>query len=540
MSISKIFTSLVFLGFFIFSTSAKSYQEKPPSDLNNTITEIKNEAQPDIDVKDRRPLPLMGHWNTGEYRDGISARIQFDLIEEGHHLLPWFFLPIPDGKPIDIKQYEQEIKRAAKLKLPISFISTQWEMLLTKDDTFFSLPVDKNPNVITRDKKVISKVSPFGDVKFWHEAGKRWTSQALMKKMQQWYPDPPLVLFVSNNEHPKLNWHEAHRSARFISKYGKNMNNVDKRKVIGDGWIERYRELQKGMRTGLFKEHWKKNARFIGYNAFGGLPLGRWAGWEKYSLHIPGRVEPWSSAWDGASVAYYIYNWDKTTDFTVWSPQIGAMNLVFMLEETRKSNPYFWFELSVWDGHAPGSMTDKRRFYKKQGQHFTPERYAGMTKFGMWLLRPRTIRGFRSHLQKYQDFKPYFMALTTAVDQIHVNTVLRRFWQYGRLVPNRNRQHPYNKNLPKEYTSKDRWFLLDTQIDPKKTWNLSTKLSVFPLALEIGEKPEREWLLYAFSPLEDKKDIAVTLPGYGVVKLDFSTKGNYFHLVEKGRDLKRI
>jgi len=47
-----------------------------------------------------------------------------------------------------MKHFETTIKQLAKDKLPISFLATQWESILTYDKEFIGLPADKNPNVI--------------------------------------------------------------------------------------------------------------------------------------------------------------------------------------------------------------------------------------------------------------------------------------------------------------------------------------------------------------------------------------------------------
>ena len=100
---------------------------------------------------------------------------------------------------------------------------------------------------------------------------------------QEWYPDPPLVLFISNNEHGKLAWTKAEQSQRYLDQYGRGRPDDFKRKVVADGWIERYGALMAGMRAGLASPAWKKNARFIGYEAFGPPHFGRWGGWKEYS-----------------------------------------------------------------------------------------------------------------------------------------------------------------------------------------------------------------------------------------------------------------
>src|ERR1019366_4557849 len=135
------------------------------------------------------------------------------------------------------------------------------------------------------------------------------------------------------------------------------------------------------------------------------------------------------------SPSYYTHNWNPSTDYTVWSPQIEFMNDVFQQQAADRLNRKFWLELSIWDGYMGDQARDcKRQFYRNHSQTFTPTRYAGFAQFGMWLLRPRAIREFRGWLQPWDETAaPYFMALVAAVDRVHTNPVLSEWWRHGEL-----------------------------------------------------------------------------------------------------------
>ena len=107
------------------------------------------------------------------------------------------------------------------------------------------------------------------------------------------------------------------------------------------------------------------------------------------------------------------------TDYTLWSPQVETMNWVFMLDEIHDTRPDFWFELSTWDGDQPGAGNDKRKFYARQGQLFTPARYEGFVQYGMWLTRPRVVREFRGYLETVEYAGPYFEPILDAVDRVY-------------------------------------------------------------------------------------------------------------------------
>ena len=510
-------------------------EEATAQSLSSVVAGIREEALRGESSDVGRPLPLAAHWNMGLEKNGFSPDYQMKMIERGHYLLPWFQMPdVNAGKedPRWINYYEAPVRRAAGLKLPIALVGPQWEMLLSIDNVYLSLPPDQNPNVVTADGKVRREVSPFGPAGAWREVGLKWASSPMMKRLQESYPDPPLLLFVSNNEHVKLHWMKVEDDRRYVEKYGLGRDDEFKRKVVADGWIERYRALQGGIRDGLANPTWRKSALFIGYDAFGPAHFGRWAGWMEYALNNRGRVNPWPLAWDGGSPSFYVYNWASMTDHTVFSPQVETMNWVFMQSEARRLNPNFWFEMSVWDGHEPAMENDKRKTYARAGQQFTPERYGGMAQFGMWLLRPRTVREFRGWLDTLDQAEPYFLPIVEAVDRVHRNPTLREFWRKASLVPNRAAAHPYQTAIPDEYKNVDRWFLLDTSLDPKRPWLMETRLPVFALALALGDAPRRRWLVYAHAPLGARQDVQVTIPDYRPVKVNVAVGGS-FHLVDE-------
>ena len=252
------------------------YGAERQSLLSRVVASIRHEATMPNFGPEGRPLPLAGHWNTGDAPDGFSPSYQLNLIEKGHHLLPWFSLPPPNSmSPFFLKPF----KRVAQLGLPMSFISTQWERLLSDEKRYFTLPPKQNPNLLTLSGRIVSKVSPFGPVKPWREVGTEWTKRNLVKRLQEVYPNPPLVLFISNNEHRKLQWPEVASSLRYRQKYPGTHSDDFKRKVVGDGWITRYRALQDGMRNGLINSSWENVSRFIGYGSVGLAAFGRWGGW---------------------------------------------------------------------------------------------------------------------------------------------------------------------------------------------------------------------------------------------------------------------
>lgn len=511
----------------------------PNSPIADTADEIRREATLPANSPIGRPLPLTGHWNTGILPNGFSPDYQMELIDEGHYILPWFQMPEP-GQEKGEAYYKTAILKAAKLRLPVSFVGTQWEKVLTTENVFFGLPADVNPNVVDSFGGIRKMVSPFGPGKWWHQAGTLWTSGDLMGKLQRWYPDPPMVLFVSNNEHDKLRWTEVELDRRYVQQYGIGRDDNFKRKIVGNGWIPRYRELLQGMRHAL-SPAWARAAKFIGYGAFEPWVFGLYRGWEIYSLHTEDRMSPWPYVWDGASVPYYLTDYNKAqTDYTVYSPQVHAMNWNVMLEEAQRASPEFWFEISTWDGHGERPNSDKRKELAVTGKGYGTERYEGYVQFGAWLTRPRIVREFRYWKETRASEEPYFAAVMAVVDRVHKDPTLRKFWRNGEIVANPGREHPFQTDIPARFAQTKRWFLLDTDLDPVDPWKLSTELPVFALALVIGEKPNREWLVYAYSPLGERGKIMATVPDFRAAGIRASPKGVFSLVREANGDITEI
>jgi len=227
------------------------------------------------------------------------------------------------------------------------------------------------------------------------------------------------------------------------------------------------------------------------------------------------------------------------------------MNWIFQLEEAWKVAPDFWWEISTWDGNGGGwtpemgyrpDLVDKSKAcqYFKDGQTYTPERFLGWIQFGLWLLRPRVVREFRGSTVPLEPWRPFFEKLLLAVDRVHRNGVLEPFWRHGRLVPNRADRHPCQEAIPEKYRDVDRWFLLDTDLDPPRPWTLTTNLPVFSMALVLVQPGSRRWLVYAHSPLEDRRQVRITLPGFGPVTMDVPRVGTFHIVDEKTRQVRLV
>jgi len=150
------------------------------------------------------------------------------------------------------------------------------------------------------------------------------------------------------------------------------------------------------------------------------------------------------------------------------------------------------------------------------------------------------VREFRASTVPLEPWRPFFEQLLRAVDRVYANETLTEFWRHGRLVPNTAHEHPYQENVPEKYKDVNRWFLLDTNLDAPRPWEQTTNIPVFSLALVRGDEGSREWLVYAHSPLEDRRRVEVTVPDFGPLTIDVPRAGAFYLVEEQGMGGKPV
>ena len=492
-----------------------------------------------------RALPLGGSWEIGwyKYRWGYNPSMGtllepnyiINLINNQHHLLVGIAHLSPDSSTTYYSYYmENALDYLEQKNQPVIAIGTQYEQNLYLKVPYNALPPSTSPRVYNTSQELLNKVTPFPPViSKWFDVGVDWTTyNPATNMLENIYPNPPKVIFLSNNESVKLKWPDAETSQRYIDLYGTGQTDEFKRQKISEGWIDCFSEMFDGMRSGLSTRSWCDNSIFVGYGCSGPWScFARWAYWDTYSLNYGNQIAWEQNAWDGGSMSFYLNN--GLRDYQVMSPQVGAQNRVFMLQDQLAVNPEFWHELSTWKG---GDAYLK--IMDDEGQTYTEARYKGLVQFGMWMLTPRVVRHYKSLSISLEDegFE-YFDAIMDSVDRVHTDPVLKKFWKYGELVENTSRQHPYQSAVPSAFASRPRWFMLNTDLDPATPWTVTTELPVFACARVLGTSPNREWLLYAHSPVQDRTDVNITLPGYGTVNTDVSREGTFVHVKENDNDL---
>jgi len=462
-------------------------------------------------------LPLVANWNVGlpVYEDGLDPMYMMSRLEMGEHVLVSWKLDPYYNDNVDISYYEDSIKKAATLKLPLVFVVDAPESALYKDDFYSGLPKERNPNVITNDGDVLAKLSPFAPSDVWKEVGEQWSSTNLMQQIQEWYPNPPMVLFVSKDEATKLAWSEVSLASRYTLE---NKDDNFKRTLIDAEWVEKYRQMYEGFKAGFVQTSWKENTKFISFNRLS-EKMGATQNWDENATYTNYYTNIWPLTADGLSVDFTLGG--ESSDVSGDAPHIYANNLPFMLQEAKTVNSSFAYQLNL---DAKGKIDD-------------PVRYRGFSQFALWFLRPSIIRQATQETQK-DAIEPTFKEIIDSAELIHYNAQLADFWRNGELV--RNGASDLNRAIPNEFSDAPRWFLLNADLNPARPWNSDTEISVWAFALVKGEAPNREWLLYAQSPSGDKKDVTIDIPGYKSVMVDVTQMGSFYVLKEGGEDLSAV
>jgi len=525
-----------------------------------------------------RPLPYLTHWR------GLYSGQTLELYKNDHAVVPNFPVNAPNHDNFKVKT----LLEARKLGLTMDMAITQPEGYLQglpykqiddadKNGYFDNLiPAMQsiNPNNINLSN-YINMLDPLGppeQVDLWRQIGANVALQKHYKFLGEVYPDPQEIRLAHNNEAGLMRASTMITSSkRFNELYPSSVlppedwkKAMFQNRVGGDGWIERFGAEFEGWRNNSLNEAWKK-IKFIAYFGIGeanfrAYTYGNWAGgMATYTNYEEGVLPDISNTVPRSS--YFPYVWDGGTphiiitssneDYNLVGPHFGSMNYIFMIEEARRVNPNYQFEISTWDTNQSS---------------LNPQRYAGTMQYIMWLTRAQGLRELGSDTSWEGQYKDKFYALMKVVDRVHRQPVLVDFWQNGNLVENPIGHHPYNANDGSSVLSgfsnqeiKDRfgvgrWYYLYSSLDPaggfadfdgsssERRTATNPEIPVFSLALSKGEAPNREWLLFAHSPKQNRtgEGITVNLPGFGNVPVDPTQEGIFYHIKESDRSIEPV
>jgi len=551
-----------------------------------------------VDMKYRdpsgRPLPVTGNWMCGLPKPsklpghsplGWDPNYFVELIKQGHHVIPTFsdtiFLttraycaPDPGNnggmtqakKQIDelLAQWRPALEFCRDHKLPITFRG--FNMLIYPVDLaqrraqITKEPIKPEIDLrLLQEGKVDEKLAtmdPFGPIEGWREFGAFWFNNPMMNEIQKIYPDPPLVIFLDNNEAGKAPFQALNEKAdRFVEKYGAGPHDEEfRRKALAEGYAERLAAMFDAGRKACVSPTWRKNLIFVAYNNY---------------------VPPH----DGGILEFYDNDFQPTkTDFGPAGLQSDAMNRFAFQDRIFDKNPGFYWSTVIWDGEFMSNIWRSRGKnvsapakpfqYASSGQRWDFNRYEGTFQFGLWVMRPKEFREFRGNEERNAYMDGAWQRALAMVDRPWNDPVLRDFWRFGTLVPNRFAPPTRltKKSLDAETEMMDRWFLLNCSANPPRgEWVSEDKLRadplpeappeyeagqdpwkdailrVFSIALVRGEKPDRRWLIYAHAPLGAVANANVQLPGFGDVNLEsVPLSGSFFLVTESDRSVKTL
>lgn len=538
-----------------------------PGGEGSAAREIAHWATLPADGPEGRPLPLTGSWNIGRYYNQPwkkDQEIAWDptyftqLIEDGHHVLPTFPDPMTrQEKPtgdfgILGVRFVPALRYCAEHDLPFAFRDWNWADSVArherhKDGGFSN---EETARFIVNEKQKGRKASPIGKIERWREFGRRWGGNGYVRAMAEIYPDPPLVVYLNNNEAGKVRVRDLDENAtRFVEKYGKGLSKERKSEILHEGYRERYHAMFEAAREAA-PEGWADAMTFVAYNAF---PWPKLRGVTPLQVDNPQdlttRFREWSF-FDGAMPEFYMNDWQVgrgKTDFSSWSPQAECTTYVPLANRVFKQRPDYYFASIGWEGRIPSNRRSPAnayatgRFGGGAVKRWDFDRYMGMIQFGLWAMRPRVMREFRGGATRDAYYQKTWELYLEAVDRVWEQKALQPFWKHGRLVENPEiKWQPGNP----EYMHLQRWYMLHSDANPpESTWpkiyqRKTVKLRVMAMALVLGEAPERRWMVYAHAPLGAVADARVTVPGYGPISIDVSRSGS-FYVVDETTDTMR-
>ena len=460
-----------------------------PNSLTETANSITREALNAFSPTSIHSLPLLSHSqiSTG----ALSPMEQIDRIEQGEHILVTWNLDAYYESSLGQDYYEDSIKRAKSLNLPLVFLMPSPESALLYNDYYASMNIKNTPSVVTNQNSKLKKLSPFVNDTLWKEVAKEQATMYILKKIQEWYPNPPLIVFTCKDETPKLQWSEIETSSRYIKRYSIGQDDNFKRTLIASKWIEKYRVLHESFKDNLTQSAWKRKSKFISNNRLS-EDMGK-AGWQKNATFTNLYTNIWPLTADGITVNFELKSAKDT--YSSNSPQTLINNLPFMLGEANEINPSIATKLSIKDN---GLLNDK-------------DDYKGFAQFALWFLRPSIVEQSST---SYND--EFFNELSNSIELIYQNETLKDFWLNGELLENKVQKNINNINL-NNCNNKARWYILNDD-----------SLDITSFMLKMGNK----YLLYAQSKNKAPIKTKITVNDDFSVNTDIDSFGSFYYISE--------
>lgn len=488
-----------------------------------------------------RPLPVFASWNMGKNQTadgqdvGYTPDWQHEQLLAGFPILLTFehsFYLDPNHRTNSAVEFNPAWPYARDNKLPIAFIG--WNFLdrlrLGQWPGSTPLPAD-HPFVVKSDNTVVKACSPWSpNIHQWYAEGQRVGNHLRLVYAAD-YPEPPAVLLFDNHEAGIATLEQAQQDKRRPAiinavwsqywqtnpSYAREVERVEMERA----YALRYAEFKRGLREAL-PPAWRKVLRFIAYSQFGNE-----FGSVEYTPDSMRYAVPWSSAageginptHDGiAANVGYLHDWYTGNVGLVRSPSMEAGNVRFAIDTMREVNPAYEVVSLYWNG-----------------KQVSAAQYLGMCRCVLWQTQtPIHMAWVGSAETRAATFANQIQPLMQAVQEVHTNETLRRFWKDGKLLRNlwtrdfsaqpavnqydtrTGYGHPYWWMLPTEYADTGkRLFLQHVPINQRLVpWNTiggpdarlrdrwaddrthQTQVPVFSIAHQLDD----EYLVYAHAP----------------------------------------
>lgn len=241
-----------------------------------------------------------------------------------------------------------------------------------------------------------NRLSPSGALEAWTAAGDAY-GNAQLDAIINAYPNPPLVMMLSNNEAPKVFWSNHTIDHRFVTE-NSPIDNNDANAKMRDLWPVRYNALFAAIRNQCASRSsgWNGNIRFFGYqldgtDVFTGVRGER----PNYTMDafVNGSYGSEAECWDGNSEEWYHQASDGTYDVKPRAVHFSqSVTAVRASDWARTIRPDWIDGLTVYPS---GSMI----YGCQVAGHgeLDPRRFGGFVRFCTFLMRPSFVHHFQNN-----------------------------------------------------------------------------------------------------------------------------------------------
>lgn len=514
-------------------------------------------------------LPMAAAWNC----EGTPTRWHVAQVQAGRRLIPSVFVPNYDAfeksclNPRQIAMFldpeGDALRWLAANNLPLCLRTNNISNAFERSKRYRGGDFSQQPIVYRRlpdgTLDQIPRTDPLAGNAAWETEGRLWGGSPWVKRIGEFHPNPPWLMFVENNEgqyDEVRNYVAGGQWKPALDTLSVRMSawvKVDGTAVPDDAvtllWQSRSMQYESLYREFESAAPWPPVPMRTA--AYGGSMV-------LQSPTVPRDVDeigydPEGLSYDALSPAQYITPKNgNLTSVWFWS-QISNKIPAWEWSERRNLNAYREVSVSI---NEAGALAAANSVGVPHGA-VVPEVFSGFCGWLLWSTREPSVPSLLRHWNA-SSTKPdapfstdprlagvthgdYILAVCRAVDRICENVTLRDFWQRGKpVVAAGVPAHPTNlyrykfdqPDYPRLGEPDTRWRVLDCDAnDPRSAWRWGT------IATPAGEKQngvtgsnkvwacatelDGRWLIYGFTPCK-LGVVRLTIPGAGDVSFDFA------------------